>query len=93
MPCLANIAAAYAIIKALFMQSRSTSCLNSTTVPILLKINFFIPEDGFFVSNKFDIDPCTHGGDTLDQKTADGRTDSFSAFYTPNHAGVHELRH
>ena len=33
----------------------------------LLKINFVIPEDGCFLS-KFDADPCTDGGDPLNQK-------------------------
>ena len=41
----------------------------------LLKINFVIPEDRRFVSYKFDVNPCIHGGDPRDQKTADGWTD------------------
>ena len=32
------------------------------------------PEDGRFISSKFDMDPCIHGEDPLDQKNADGRT-------------------
>ena len=39
----------------------------------LLKANFVIPEDriGAF---KFDVNLCTHDGDTLDQKNSDGQT-------------------
>ena len=46
------------------------------------KTNFVFPEDGRFISSKFDMDPCTHGEDPLDQKNADGRTDGFSALYS-----------
>ena len=40
------------------------------------------PEDGRFISIQLDVDPCIHGGDPLDQKTAGRRTDSFSALYS-----------
>ena len=38
------------------------------------KTNFVFPEDGRFISSKFDIDPCIHREDPLDQKNADWRT-------------------
>ena len=40
------------------------------------------PEDGRFILIQFNVDPCIHGGDPLDQKTADGLTDGFSALYS-----------
>ena len=40
----------------------------------LLKINSVIQEDRRFVWCKFNVNPCIHGGDPRDQKTADGRT-------------------
>ena len=43
-----------------------------------MKTNFVFPEDGRFISSKFDMDPYIHGEDPLDQKNADGRTDGFS---------------
>ena len=45
------------------------------------QINFIILEDEHFISSKFDIDLCTHGGDLLNQKLRTNRCrDSFSAF-------------
>ena len=44
------------------------------------KTNFMFPEDGRFISSKFDMDPCIHGEDPLDQKNADGRMDRRTAF-------------
>ena len=47
-------------------------------MPILLqlktfKINFVIMKDRRIVLIKFDVDPCTHGENLLDQKSVDGQ--------------------
>ena len=39
------------------------------------KIYFIISEDRCFFLCKFDVDPCTIGGDPLDQKSVDRQTD------------------
>ena len=45
-----------------------------------LKTNFMFLDDWRFISINFDIDPCIHGRDPLNQKTADGRTDGLGHF-------------
>ena len=40
----------------------------------LSKMNFVIPEDRRFISCKFNVNPCIHGGDPCDQKL---RTDRW----------------
>ena len=39
-----------------------------------------MPEDIAITSNKSDVDPCSNGRETDRQKSADGRTDGFSAY-------------
>ena len=41
-----------------------------------------MPEDIAITSSKSDVDPCSHGRETDRQKSADGRTDGFSALYS-----------
>ena len=41
-----------------------------------------MPEDIAIISSKSDVDPCSHVRETDHQKSADGRTDDFSALYS-----------
>ena len=41
-----------------------------------------MPEDIAIMLSKSNVDPCSHGRDTDRQKSADGRTDGFSALYS-----------
>ena len=62
-------------------------CLSGTRLKKLkllevLKINFVMPEDIGITSSKSDVDACSHDRETDRQKSADGRTDGFSALYS-----------
>ena len=55
--------------------------LYSMPMPVL-KVNLIILEDRHLTSSKYDVNPCAHGGDPLDQKMwTDRQTDSFLALY------------
>ena len=41
-----------------------------------------MPEDRAITSSKSDVDPCSHGREPDRRKSADGRTDGFSALYS-----------
>ena len=41
-----------------------------------------MPEDVAITSSKSDVNPCNHGRETDHQKSADRRTDGFSALYS-----------
>ena len=49
----------------------------------VLKINFVMPEDIAMTSSKSDVNPCSHGRETVRQKIrTDRQTDGFSALYS-----------
>ena len=41
-----------------------------------------MPDDIAITSSKSDVDPCSYSRETDRQKSADGRTDGFSALYS-----------